>query len=142
MLPYIPPIAIQIGAAAVPPIVLLGAVHGIALAIRAGASGISGAVSATTAIGAGAFAVSFLALRDLMRLIGYSTATAWIFPVIINTAIAVSTVMLVALGDKPARRARAVAASANTAPRDATVGPPSNSGRKDRDHTIRTGRRA
>lgn len=116
MLPYIPPIAIQIGAAAVPPIVLLAAVHGIALAVRAGASGTAylWAVSATTAIGAGAFAVSFLALRDLMLVIGYSSATAWIFPAIIDTAVAVSTIMLVALGDKPARRARVVAISAST----------------------------
>jgi hypothetical protein len=36
---YIQPIVIQIGAAAVPPIALSAAVHGIALAVRAGASG-------------------------------------------------------------------------------------------------------
>lgn len=116
MLPYLPRIAIQIGAAAVPPIGLLIAVHGIALAVRAGASGTvyGWAVSATAAIGVGAFAVSFLALRDLMRAIGYSSATAWIFPAIIDTAVAVSTMMLVALGDKPPRRARTatIAASA------------------------------
>jgi hypothetical protein len=64
------------------------------------------------AIGTGAFTVSFLALRDLMRAIGYSTATAWIFPAIIDTAVAVSTMMLVALGDKPARRTRTVMTSA------------------------------
>ena len=56
----------------------------------------------------------FLALRDLMRVIGYSCATAWIFPAITDTAVAVSTMMLVALGDKPARRTRTVIASANT----------------------------
>jgi hypothetical protein len=90
----------------VPPLVLLAAVHGIALAVRAGASGwvYRCAVGAVAAIGVGAFAVSFLALRDLMQTIGYSTETAWIFPAIIDTAVAVSTVMLVALGDKPARR--------------------------------------
>ena len=86
---------------------LLAAVHGIALAVRAGASGrvYRWAVSAVAVIGVGAFAVSFLALRDLMQAIGYSSATAWIFPAIIDTAVAVSTLMLVALGDKPARRA-------------------------------------
>jgi hypothetical protein len=57
---------------------------------------------------------NFLALRDLMQDIGYSGATAWIFPAIIDTAVAVSTMMLVALGDKPARRARTVTTSANT----------------------------
>ena len=108
VLPYIPTVVIQIGAAAVPPIALLAAVHGIALAVRAGASGrvYRWAVAAVTTIGAGAFAMSFLALRDLMRAIGYSSATAWVFPAIIDTAVAVSTLMLVALGDKPARRTR------------------------------------
>jgi hypothetical protein len=109
VLSYLPPIVVQIGAAAVPPIALLAAVHGIALAVRAGASGrvYGWAVSAVAAIGVGAFAVSFLALRDLMRGIGYGCdTTAWIFPAIIDTAVAVSTLMLVALGDKPARRTR------------------------------------
>jgi Protein of unknown function (DUF2637) len=108
VLPYVPPIVVQIGAAAVPPMALLAAVHGIALAVRAGASGrvYCWAVSAVAAIGVGAFAVSFLALRDLMQAIGYGDTTAWIFPAIIDTAVAVGTVMLVALGDKPTRRTR------------------------------------
>ena len=116
VLPYIPRIVIQIGAATVPPIALLAAVHGIALAVRAGASGrvYRWAVSAVAVIGVGAFAVSFLALRDLMQAIGYSYTTAWIFPAIIDTAVAVSTLMLVALGDKPARRTRTVTTPANT----------------------------
>jgi Protein of unknown function (DUF2637) len=116
VLPLLPRVVIQIGAAAVPPIALLAAVHGIARAVRAGASGrVYGcAVSAVAAIGVGAFALSFLALRDLMRVIGYSSTTAWIFPAIIDTAVAVSTLMLVALGEKPARRSRTVATSANT----------------------------
>ena len=126
--PYIPRIVIQIGAAAVPPIALLAAVHGIALAVRAGASGrvYRWAVSAVAAIGVGAFAVSFLALRDLMRDIGYGSATAWIFPAIIDTAVAVSTMMLVALGDKPARRTRTVTtcSSAETQPRKGLRQPP------------------
>jgi hypothetical protein len=107
VLPFLPRMAIQIGAAAV---------HGIALAVRAGASGrvYGWAVSAVAVIGIGAFAVSFLTLRDLMRAIGYRSATAWIFPAIIDTAVAVSTVMLVALGDKRVRRARTVTASTST----------------------------
>jgi hypothetical protein len=116
VLPLLPRVVIQIGAAAVPPIALLAAVHGIALAVRAGASGrvYCWAVSAVAGIGVGAFALSFLALRDLMVVIGYSAATAWIFPAIIDTTVAVSTLMLVALGEKPARRSRTVATSANT----------------------------
>src|SRR5271166_2160183 len=116
VLRYVPQVVIQVGVAAVPPMALLAAVHGIALAVRAGASGrvYCCAVSAVAAIGVGAFAVSFLALRDLMQAIGYSSTTAWIFPAIIDTAVAVSTMMLVALGDKPARRARTLTTSANT----------------------------
>jgi Protein of unknown function (DUF2637) len=78
----------------------LAAVHGIALAVRAGPSGriYCCAVSAVAAIGVGAFAVSFLTLRDLMRAIGYSSEIACVFPAIIDTAVAVSTMMLVALG--------------------------------------------
>lgn len=118
VLPYLPPVAIQIGAAAVPPVVLLAAVHGAALAVRAGASGAvyRWAVAAVAVIGVGAFALSFLALRDLMLTIGYSPATAWIFPTIIDTAVAVATLMLVALGDKPARRTRIATAPAGTRP--------------------------
>jgi Protein of unknown function (DUF2637) len=116
VLPYIPSVVIQIGAAAVPPIALLAAVHGIALAVRAGASGrvYCCAVSAVAAIGVGAFAVSFLALRDLVHAIGYSPTTACIFPAIIDTAVAVSTLMLVALGSKPARRIRTGKVSTST----------------------------
>ncbi|KQY02947.1 hypothetical protein ASD37_25725 [Mycobacterium sp. Root135] len=113
VLPFVPHVMIQIGAAAVPPIALLAAVHGIALAVRAGASGpvYRWAVVAVGAIGVGAFSVSFLALRDLMHAIGYSSAIAWVFPAIIDTTVAVSTMMLVALGDKPAGRSRAVGAA-------------------------------
>lgn len=49
-----------------------------------------------------------------MQAIGYSSKTACIFPAIIDTAVAVSTMMLVALGDKPARRARTVTTPTNT----------------------------
>lgn len=116
VLPYIPRVAIQIGAAAVPPIALLAAVHGIALAVRAGASGTvyRWAVGAVALIGAGAFVLSFLALRDLMMAIGYGAGTAWVFPAIIDTTVAVSTLMLVALGDKPARRAPRVSTQTAT----------------------------
>jgi hypothetical protein len=58
--------------------------------------------------------MSFRALRDLLIQTGTPPAWAWLFPVIIDTTIGVSTLMLVALGDKPARRARIVTTSANT----------------------------
>jgi hypothetical protein len=115
VLPYIPRIVIQIGAAAVPPIALLAAVQGIALAVRAGASGrvYRWAVSAVAAIGAGAFMLSFRALRDLLIQTGTPPAWAWIFPAIVDTAVAL---MLVALGDKPARSTRTATAPANLHP--------------------------
>jgi hypothetical protein len=77
VLPYLSRIVIQIGAAAVPPIALLAAVHGIALAVRAGASGrvYRWAIAAVAVIGAGAFMLSFRALRDL--LIQTGTPPAW-----------------------------------------------------------------
>jgi hypothetical protein len=114
VLPYIPRIVIQIGAAAVPPVALLAAVHGIALAVRAGASGrvYRCAIAAVAVIGTGAFILSFRALSDLLIQTGTPPAWAWIFPAIIDTAVAVSTLMLVALGDKPARRTRTVTTSA------------------------------
>jgi hypothetical protein len=68
------------------------------------------------AIGVGAFAVSFLALGDLIRTIGYSSTTAWVFPAINDAAVSVSTLMLVALGDKPARRSRPVNPTAAAQP--------------------------
>jgi len=129
LLPYLAQVLIQVGAAAVPPVVLLAAVHGIALAVRAGASGwvYYGAIGAVAVIGAGAFAVSFLALSDLMVVIGYSHATAWIFPAIIDTTVAVSTMMLVALGDKPVRRARAGGAPVSLSIRVKAPSAPSSS---------------
>ncbi|AGB26259.1 Protein of unknown function (DUF2637) [Mycobacterium sp. JS623] len=116
LLPYIPKVVIEIGAAAVPPIVLLAAVHGIALAVRAGASGrvYRCATAAVAVIGMGAFMLSFRALRDLLIETGTPAEWAWVFPAIIDTAVGVSTLMLVALGDKPARRARTVTSSTGT----------------------------
>jgi len=54
--------------------------------------------------------LSFRALRDLLIQTGTPPAWAWVFPAIVDTAVGVSTLMLVALGDKPARRTRTVAA--------------------------------
>lgn len=104
----IPFILIQIGTAAVPPLFLLAVVHGIALSVRAGASGTvyRCAVTATAVIGVGAFVLSFRALQDLLTQMGTPPAWAWLFPAVVDTAVGVSTMMLVALGDKPARRAR------------------------------------
>jgi hypothetical protein len=115
----IPVVVIQIGTAAVPPLFLLATVHGIALGVRAGASGTvyRWAVAATAAIGVGAFVMSFRALRDQLIQTGTPPAWAWLFPAIVDITIGVSTMMLVALGDKPARRAPRVSTQTATVQR-------------------------
>lgn len=95
--------------AAVPPTILLLSIHGIAVLVRAGASGAvyRTSVAATGALGCGAFALSFVALADLARMAGVPAALAPVLPLIVDLAIAVATLALVAVGDRPAPRARA-----------------------------------
>ena len=123
----LPIVLIQIGTAAVPPLFLLAVVHGIALSVRAGASGTvyRWAITATAVMGVGAFVLSFRALRDLLMQMGTPPAWAWLFPAVVDTAIGVSTMMLVALGDKPARRASRL--GAQTAPVQKVAQTPSQS---------------
>jgi hypothetical protein len=110
--------------AAVPPTVLLCAVHGIAVLAKANASGAvyRAAVTATAALAAGAFVLSFVALRDLALIAGIPTTFAAVLPLVIDVAVAVATTALVAVGDKPARRARNSASTATQpAARSATA---------------------
>jgi hypothetical protein len=64
------------------------------------------AVAATAALAGGAFVLSFVALRDLAVLAGIAPELAAMLPLVIDLAVAVATVALVAVGDKPARRPR------------------------------------
>jgi Protein of unknown function (DUF2637) len=135
----IPVVAIQIGIAAVPPLLLLAVVHGTALSVRAGASGrvYSWAVSAVAAIGAGAFMLSFRALRDLLIQTGTPPAWAWIFPTIIDTAVAVSTLMLVcARGQTSTPRPHRDLVYRYTNSNEATVGASPDAECKSRGHTL------
>lgn len=93
--------------AAVPPVVLLASVHGIAVLAKTSASGrvYRAAVAATTALAVGAFILSFVALRDLAVLAHIPRQLAFVLPLVIDLAIAVATLALVAVGDKPTRRA-------------------------------------
>ena len=120
--------------AAVPPTVLLAAVHGIAVLVKANASGAvyRTAVGATAALAAGAFLLSFVALRDLAVLAGIAPGLAAVLPLVIDLAVAVATIALVAVGDKPARRPRtatpsAAPAATATAPRSAVPRKPATS---------------
>ncbi len=119
--------------AAVPPAVLLAAVHGVAVLVGAGASGLTyrGAVAATGALAAGAFLLSFVALRDLAVMAGVASGLAVVLPLVIDLAVGVATVALVAVGDKPTPRSTTttVPAAAGAAPTlaAADAGPPARS---------------
>ncbi|WP_231987805.1 DUF2637 domain-containing protein [Mycobacterium sp. 852002-51152_SCH6134967] len=71
-----------------------------------------GAVAATAALAAGAFILSFIALRDLAVIAGIGPDLAPVLPLVIDLAIGVATLALVAIGDKPARRSRIATRSA------------------------------
>lgn len=121
--------------AAVPPTVLLASVHGLAVLAKTSASGrvYRAAVAATTALAVGAFLLSFVALRDLAVIAHIPRGLAFVLPLVIDLAIAVATLALVAVGDKPTRRVTQRAAQPQlsnhratpTAPRQATPTAPS-----------------
>lgn len=121
--------------AAVPPTVLLASVHGIAVLAKTSASGrvYRAAVAATTALAVGAFMLSFVALRDLAVIAHIPRQLAFVLPLVIDLAIAVATLALVAVGDKPMRRVTQRAAqpqlsnhrTPTTAPRPTTPSAPS-----------------
>lgn len=99
--------------AAVPPTVLLASVHGIAVLAKTSVSGrvYRAAVAATTGLALGAFLLSFVALRDLAVLAHIPAPLAFVLPLVIDLAIGVATLALVAVGDKPTRRVTQRAAS-------------------------------
>ena len=115
--------------AAVPPTVLLAAVHGLAVLVKANTTGAvyRAAVAATAALAVGAFALSFVALRDLAVLAGIVPHLAIMLPLVIDLAVAVSTIALVAVGDKPTPRPRRATSTASavahriTAPKPRTA---------------------
>lgn len=97
--------------AVIPPLALLAAVHGVSVLVRAdtGARATHIVATAMTAlIAAGAFWLSFTALRSLAVTAGVPGKEAWLWPLIIEGSMAQSTVALLAL-----------AHSANTASRPA-----------------------
>lgn len=120
--------------AAVPPTVLLASVHGIAVLSKTSASGrvYRAAVVATTGLALGAFLLSFVALRDLAVLAHIPRQLAFVLPLVIDLAIGVATLALVAVGDKPTRRVSQRAAQPQvsnhratpTAPRPTTSSAP------------------
>ncbi|WP_307857409.1 DUF2637 domain-containing protein [Mycobacterium sp. SM1] len=97
-------------AAVVPPAVLLGSTHGVALLVRTRTVGATYwcALAMTAMLAVCAFVLSFDALRTLaLTWAGFSPATAWLWPLAIDLSIAQSTLALLALSGTPRRTASA-----------------------------------
>ncbi len=105
---------LAVGVAAVPPIALLLSVHGLAVLAKVSASGrvYRAALTATAMLAAGAFLLSFVALCDLAIIAGIRPELAPVLPIVIDLAIGVATLALVAIDDKPVRHRSTSARSA------------------------------
>jgi Protein of unknown function (DUF2637) len=86
-------------AAVVPPAVLLGSTHSVALLVRAHRVGLHYwcALAMTFALAGCAFVLSFDALRDLAVALGMPADRAWLWPIAIDVSIANSTLALLSL---------------------------------------------
>lgn len=86
-------------AALVPPLVLLAATHSASWLVRARSSGgvFRASLALTTALAAGSFALSFDALRSFAVMLGIRDSMAWIWPAVIDVAIAHATLCLLSL---------------------------------------------
>jgi hypothetical protein len=114
-------------AAVVPPAVLLGSTHSVALLVRARRVGLNYwcALAMTVALAGCAFVLSFDALRDLAVSLGMPRDRAWLWPVAIDVSIANSTLALLSLAPpraarRPADRASSVGKGAPRQPAAAT----------------------
>lgn len=108
------------------PVALLASVHAIAHLTRANASGAvyRTAVGSIATVAAFAFWISFISIRDLAIIAGYSRQEATVFPLIVDTVIGVATLALVAIGDKPPRRVRGTNRAQNPSQSAARPAPP------------------
>ena len=113
-------------AAVVPPAVLLGSTHSVALLVRAHRVGLHYwcSLAMTFALAGCAFVLSFDALRDLAVALGMPPDRAWLWPVAIDVSIANSTLALLSLA--PPRAAPPAdhggAATRNTPSKPAAAG--------------------
>lgn len=92
-------------AAVVPPAVLLGATHSVALLVKARRVSFVYwcALTMTVALAGCAFVLSFDALRELATALGMPRDRAWLWPVAIDVSIANSTLSLLSLTPPTAR---------------------------------------
>ncbi|OBG17959.1 MULTISPECIES: DUF2637 domain-containing protein [Mycobacterium avium complex (MAC)] len=92
-------------AAAVPPAILLGSTHSVALLIknrrhgyrRVDAAVLGAALLLMAGVAGCAFAMSFVSLRNLMILVGMSAGTAWLWPIGVDMSLICSTLALLTL---------------------------------------------
>ena len=100
-------VALAAAAAVVPPAVLLGSTHSVALLIKMCRLGVTYwcALMMTVALAGCAFVLSFDALRDLAVSLGFHPGRAWLWPVAIDVSIAQSTLALLTLA--PSKRSPA-----------------------------------
>jgi Protein of unknown function (DUF2637) len=120
-------VGLAAAAAVVPPAVLLGSTHSVALLVKARRVGFGYwcALATTFALAGCAFVLSFDALRDLAVALGMLADRAWLWPVAIDVSIANSTLALLSLA--PARAARRPAEHRGTAERVTSHKPPARS---------------
>lgn len=120
-------------AAAVPPAVLLGATHSVALLIRTrrrdyrlvDAIVLIAGMILTVLVAACAFTMSFFSLRDLMIMLGLLSGIAWLWPVAVDLSLICSTMGLLSLTEPESADTNAVPALGVPAVAESVV---SNSG--------------
>ena len=134
-------------AAVVPPAVLLGSTHSVALLVRTRRVGFNYwcAPAMTIALAGCAFLLSFDALRDLAVTVGMLPDRAWLWPVAIDVSIANSTLALLSLAPRriapdrtsrsdgmgrqfPTKKAPRQAARRGTSAAESLPAPPRNRG--------------
>lgn len=116
-------------AAAVPPAVLLGSTHSVALLIRTRRRGyrlvdaivLIAAMVLTVLVAACAFTMSFFSLRDLMVMLGLHAGIAWLWPVAVDLSLISSTLGLLSLTDPQTADAAAVDAGGQSAAAEQAV---------------------
>ncbi|MGW1742063.1 DUF2637 domain-containing protein [Nocardia sp. NPDC001965] len=127
--PTLPMLAAAV--AVIPPLALLAAVHGVALLLRAHARARGThlvATAMTALIAAGAFWLSFTALRALAVTAGIPAREAWLWPLIIEGSMAQATVALLALAHSNARTTDTQQQPGATGPKPAHPTLPTTSG--------------
>lgn len=121
-------------AAAVPPAILLGSTHSVALLIknrrhgyrRVDAAVLGAALLLMAGVASCAFAMSFVSLRDLMILVGMSAGTAWLWPIGVDMSLVCSTLALLTLASPRQGREGLEAPAGVTVPRSPAAGTVSN----------------